>query len=121
MISGLSTFPLTARVSERGHLIIGGCDTVELAAEYGTPLYIFDEFSLRTKCQEFKTEFAQRYVDTAVIYASKAFLNGALANIFKEEGLGLDVVSAGELTIAESVAFQWIWSIYTVITSQQTK
>lgn len=105
MITRLSIFPLTAEVSERGHLIIGGCDTVELAAEYGTPLYLFDEFSLRTRCQEFKAEFGQRYAETTVIYASKAFLNRALAVILKEEGLGLDVVSAGELTIAESVAF----------------
>ena len=105
MIPRLSIFPLTAEVSERGHLIIGGCDTVELVAEYGTPLYLFDEFSLRNKCQEFKAEFGQRYADITVVYASKAFLNGAMAVIFKEEGLGLDVVSAGELTIAESVAF----------------
>ncbi len=101
----LSLFPLTAEVSDRGHLIIGGCDTLELAAEFGTPLYLFDEFSLRSKCAEFKTEFSQRYKDTAVIYACKAFINRALALIFKEEGLGLDVVSAGELGIAQSVDF----------------
>jgi len=105
MVLRLSIFPLTAEVNERGHLVIGGCDTVELAAEYGTPLYLFDEFSLRSKCQEFKTEFGQRYADTMAIYASKAFLNGALAVILKEEGMGLDIVSAGELAIAESVAF----------------
>ncbi len=101
----LSLFPLTAEVSEQGHLLVGGCDTVELAAEYGTPLYLFDEFSLRSKCREFKGEFGRRYADTTVLYASKAFLNGALAVILKEEGLGLDVVSAGELAIAESVDF----------------
>ena len=101
----LSLFPLTAKVSKQGHLVIGDCDTVALAAEYGTPLYLIDEFSLRSKCREFKNEFGQRYADTTVIYASKAFLNGALAVILKEEGLGLDVVSAGELAIAESVAF----------------
>jgi diaminopimelate decarboxylase len=105
MITKLSIFPLTAEASERGHLIIGGCDTVELADEYGTPLYLFDEFSLRARCQEFKAEFGQRYADTTVVYASKAFLNGALAAILREEGLGLDVVSAGELKIAQSVAF----------------
>ena len=86
-------------------MIIGGCDTVELAAEYGTPLYLFDEFTLHSKCQEFKAEFSQRYADTTVIYASKAFLNGALALILKDEGIGLDIVSAGELAIAESAAF----------------
>ncbi len=101
----LSLFPLTAEVSKQGHLIIGGCDTVELAAEFGTPLYLFDELSLRSKCAEFKAEFNQRYADTTVIYAGKAFINKALALMFKEEGLGVDVVSAGELGIAQSVSF----------------
>jgi len=105
MVNRLSLFPLTAEVSSQGHLIIGGCDTVELAAEFGTPLYLFDEFSLRSKCAEFKTEFGQRYADTTVIYACKAFINGALALILNEEGLGLDVVSAGELGIAQSAGF----------------
>jgi len=98
-------FPFTAEVNRQGHLIIGGCDTVELATEFGTPLYLFDELGLRSKCLEFKTEFSQRYTNTAVIYAAKAFINKALALIFKEEELGLDVVSAGELSIAQSVGF----------------
>jgi len=101
----LSLFPLSSKVSDEGHLIIGGCDTVELAAEFGTPLYLFDEFSLRSKCAEFKKEFAQHGLNTMVIYACKAFINRALALIFKEEGLGLDVVSPGELSIAQSVDF----------------
>jgi len=105
VLSRLSLLPLTAEVSNRGHLIIGGCDTVELAEEFGTPLYLFDEFSLRSKCREFKQEFGRRYTDTTVIYACKAFINKALALIFKEEELGLDVVSGGELGIAQSVGF----------------
>jgi len=105
MISRLSLFPLTAEVSDRGHLIIGGCDTVELADEFGTPLYLFDESDLRSKCAEFKDEFSRYYADTTVIYASKAFLNKALVLIFKEEGLGLDVASDGELSIAQSAGF----------------
>ncbi len=105
MMSRLSLFPPTADVNPRGHLIIGGCDTVELADEFGTPLYLFDEFGLRSKCAEFKAEFSRRYADTMVIYASKAFINKALALIFREEGLGLDVVSAGELSIAQSAGF----------------
>jgi len=103
-IPRLSLFPLTAEVSKNGHLVIGGCNTVELAAEFGTPLYLFDEFTLRSKCAEFKEEFGQRF-NTTVIYACKAFINRALAIIFKEEGLGLDMVSAGELNIAQSVDF----------------
>ena len=98
-------FPLTAEVNSQGHLIIGGCDSVEMAAEFGTPLYVFDEFSLRRKCAEFKEEFGQRYGDTTIIYACKAFINKALALILKEAGLGLDVVSADELSITRSVDF----------------
>jgi diaminopimelate decarboxylase len=101
----LTLFPLTAEVSKQGHLVIGGCDVVDLAEEFGTPLYLFDESTLRHKCREFKEEFGKYHPDTLVIYASKAFLNGALALIFKEEGLGLDVVSGGELSIAHSVDF----------------
>jgi len=104
-IPRLSLFPLTAEVNNQGHLLIGGCDSVELAAEFGTPLYVFDELSLRRKCAEFKEEFGQRYADTAVIYAGKAFINKALLLLLKEEGLGLDVVSAGELGIAREAGF----------------
>jgi diaminopimelate decarboxylase len=101
----LALFPLAAEVNNQGHLLIGGCNVVDLAEEFGTPLYLFDEFTLRHRCREFKDEFCKYYPDTLVIYASKAFLNRALALIFKEEGLGLDVVSGGELSIAHSVDF----------------
>ena len=105
MESRIKLFPARSAVNAKGHLVIGGGDTVELAAEFGTPLYLFDELSLRQKCAEFKQEFSRRYADSLVIYASKAFINKALARIFAEEGLGLDVVSAGELSIARSVDF----------------
>jgi diaminopimelate decarboxylase len=101
----LSIFPQTAKVDSSGHLIIGGCDTVKLADEYGTPLYIFDEVTLRGKCAEFCMEFGHRYADTLVIYACKAFVNRPLAAILEEEGLGLDVCSGGELAIARAIAF----------------
>jgi len=104
-LSKLSLFPLTKDIDSHGHLHIGGCDCVELVKKFGTPLYVFDEVTLHSKCQEFKTEFAKRYSNTLIIYASKAFLNQALATIFKEEGLGLDVVSGGELSVAQSVDF----------------
>jgi len=101
----LSLFPLTAEVNGDGHLAIGGCDAVELAAKFGTPLYVYDEFTLRSKCAEFKKEFGQRYPDIMIIYACKAFINKALVRILEEEGLGLDVVSGGELGIAHSAGF----------------
>jgi len=105
MMGRLSLFPLTTGVSDQGHLIIGGCDTIELATEFGTPLYLFDEFSLRSQCAEFQKEFGELYADFSVVYACKAFINKALLLLLQEEGLGLDVVSAGELSIARSVDF----------------
>ncbi len=100
----LSLFPQTALI-EGNHLFIGGCDVVELAALYGTPVYIFDEVTLRAKCAEFHYEFTSRYPNALIIYACKAFVNPALALLFKEAGLGMDVTSGGELSIARCVAF----------------
>ena len=97
--------PDTAGVNEKGRLTIGGCDVVELADGYGTPLYIFDESTLRRSCRDYTTEFGQRYPDVEVIYAAKASLNQALATVIKDEGLGLDVVSGGELSIARAIDF----------------
>jgi diaminopimelate decarboxylase len=105
MESRIELFPPESAVNDSGHLVIGGCDTVELAAEFGTPLYLFDELALRNKCAEFKREFGQRYADTTVLYSAKAFINKALARLFNEEGLGLDVVSAGEISIVRSAGF----------------
>ena len=104
-ISRLALFPFTAEVNQEGHLIVGGCDVVKMAEEFGTPLYVFDEFTLRRKCAEFKSEFGKRYRNTEIVYAGKAFINRALALLFHEEGLGLDVVSGGELSIARSAGF----------------
>ncbi|MBT9149074.1 MAG: diaminopimelate decarboxylase [Dehalococcoidia bacterium] len=97
--------PEAAAVNNEGHLIIGGCDVVGLVGEFGTPLYLFDEATLRHKCREYRREFSKRYSHTLVIYACKAFLNLALAQILMQEGLGLDVVSGGELHVARSVDF----------------
>jgi diaminopimelate decarboxylase len=104
-VTRLPLFPRTADINNRGCLTIGGCDTVELATNFGTPLYIFDEATLRSKCLEYRREFTQRYPNTLIIYACKAFTNTALALILEEEGLGLDVVSAGEISIASSADF----------------
>ena len=104
-IPRLALFPATAEVNQKGHLAIGGCDTVNLAADFGTPLYVFDEAGLRNKCREFKQEFGKRYAKTTVVYASKAFINKAFSQILKEEGIRLDAVSAGEFSIARAAGF----------------
>ncbi|MGD9889862.1 MAG: diaminopimelate decarboxylase [Dehalococcoidia bacterium] len=97
--------PSTATVNERGHLAIGGCDTVELAREYGTPLYVFDEQLLRDQARAFVGSFTRHNPDTMVAYASKAYIGLAVLKVMQEEGLGLDVVSGGELAIALAAGF----------------
>ncbi|MGG6295221.1 diaminopimelate decarboxylase [Leptolyngbya sp. AN02str] len=93
--------PLTARVNEHDHLEIGGCDVVTLVQQFGSPLYILDEETLRTACRQYRDAFRQHYPgESLVIYASKAWNCLAVCAIAASEGLGIDVVSAGELHTA---------------------
>ena len=101
----VSLFPFTAELDEKDHLVLGGCSAVDLASEFGTPLYVYDEETLRGMCREFTGAFTRSYADSKVVYASKAYVNPALARLMAEEGLGLDVVSGGELAVARSVDF----------------
>ena len=94
-----NVFPDTAQINSKGQLVIGGCNVLDLADQYGTSLYLLDEETLRGRCRSFVNEFQQRYPASQVVYASKAYINPALAKIFQEEGLGLDVVSGGELAL----------------------
>ena len=95
-------FPDTTDTNSAGHLTIGGCDAIDLVEQYGTPLYVLDETTLRSRCRQFVQAFSQRYANSQAVYASKAYINPALARIFAEEGLGLDVVSGGELAVAQA-------------------
>lgn len=104
-IALLKLFPRGATYNDKGHLVIGQYDCIQLAEQLGTPLYIFDENAIRYNCREFIREFNRLYENTEIIYASKAFLNKAIARILKEEGLGLDVVSGGEIFVASQVRF----------------
>ena len=79
-------FPDTTDTNSAGHLTIGGCDAVELVEQYGTPLYVLDESTLRSRCRQFAGAFAARYSNAQAVYASKAYINPALARIFAEEG-----------------------------------
>lgn len=97
--------PVTAEIAGDGHLSVGGCDLVDIAREWGTPLYVFDEETLRGQCRAFIQAFQSRYPNTAVAYAAKAYLGRAMAALVAQEGLDLDVVSGGELAIARSVNF----------------
>ena len=93
--------PLTAVINTSDRLEIGGCDVVELVQQYGSPLYILDEVSLRTACQQYRDALNQHYQGASqVLYASKAWSCLAVCAIVGSEGLGIDVVSAGEILTA---------------------
>ena len=83
----------------------GGVDCLGLAEKFGTPLYVFDTGIIKSRCRELRETFLERYDNTAVRYASKAFMIKEMARLIKSEGLGLDVVSAGELYTALKVNF----------------
>lgn len=97
--------PIGADVNPDGHLMIGGCDASALLAEFGSPLYVYDEATIRGMCQAFISEFRAQYLDTHISYSCKAFASPALARLLAEEGVGMDVVSGGELAVAEAAEF----------------
>ena len=90
----------TQKINAAGRLEISGCDTVELARQYGTPLYLMDETVIRERCRRYKQAFDERYPKNIICYAGKAFLTRAMCKIVEQEGLYLDVASAGELYTA---------------------
>lgn len=93
-------------INEKGHLCIGGQDTVELAAKYGTPLYVFDEDRIRERCRTYRQAMREAFGESArALYASKAASFRGMYRIIKEEGLGVDVVSSGEVYTALSAGF----------------
>ncbi len=95
----------TSEINEHGHLQIGGVDTVTLANDYGTPLYIYDVGLIRERARSFKQAFEKMGVRAQVAYASKAFSSIAMFQLVAEEGLSLDVVSGGELFTAIASGF----------------
>ena len=94
--------PVTYRVNDRGHMEVGGCDLVDLAREHGTPLYVYDQETVRRRAAEFVNAMNG---DGQVLYSAKAFYSPAFLRVVAEAGLGLDVVSAGELHAAQQAGF----------------
>lgn len=90
-----SLLPDTATVAADGSLSIGGCDVAAVAAEHGTPVFVYDEAHLRARCREAVAAFGRE----RVVYATKAFLCRAMARLAYDEGLLLDVASGGELHV----------------------
>jgi diaminopimelate decarboxylase len=104
-IEGSAVYPAGSRVNGRGHLEIGGCDAVELAAEFGTPAYVYAEDDMRARARAYREAFERRTDDFEVLYASKAFPCTAAYRLFAEEGLSVDVASGGELHMALRAGF----------------
>ncbi len=98
-------YPLGTRVNERGRLEIGGCDAVELAREFGTPVYVVAEDDLRARARVFVEALATRHRDYDVLFASKAFPCTAVYRLLADEGLACDVASGGELFLALRAGF----------------
>ncbi len=94
-----------AGINSLGHLTFAGVDTVELAKKYGTPLYLLDEDMIRTNCRTYKTALSAAFNKSLPLFASKALSCKRVYEIVESEGLGTDVVSAGELSIALKAGF----------------
>ncbi|MGI6269341.1 MAG: diaminopimelate decarboxylase [Candidatus Howiella sp.] len=92
-------------VNEKGHLTIGGADTVELAHAYGTPLYVLDEETIRDACRRFKASIDKNYGRGVPLYASKAFSCKEIYRVMESEGIDADVVSGGEIYTALAAGF----------------
>jgi diaminopimelate decarboxylase len=109
MVTGTSlsqVFPLGSRLNERGRLEVGGCDTIELAREFGTPAYVVAEDDLRTRARAFvRAGRDAPHRDFHVVFASKAFPCTAVLQLFAQEGLWCDVASGGELHLALNAGF----------------
>ena len=97
--------PITSKVNKKGHLVIGGCDTVELHKRYGTPLYVIDIATIKKQCRKYRKNFDFPDLKSEVIYASKAFTSIAMCQLVKEEGLSLDVSTGGEFYTAVESGF----------------
>jgi diaminopimelate decarboxylase len=97
--------PATSKVNSKGHLEIGGCDTVELARDFGTPLFIYDEETINMQSRYYVDAFNKLLPGSEVVYAGKAFMCLAICQLAHRNGLSLDVMSGGELYTAISAGF----------------
>jgi diaminopimelate decarboxylase len=98
-------YPAGTTTNSRGHLEIDGCDTVELASEFGTPAYLFSVRDMRDRARAYRAAFGGHTDDFEVLFASKALPVTAVYRLFAEEGLSVDVASGGELTMALAAGY----------------
>jgi diaminopimelate decarboxylase len=104
-VEGSPVYPAGAHVNEQGHLVVGGCDVVDVVAEFGTPAYIYAEDDIRARARAYMEAFAARTDDFEVLYASKAAPISAIYRLCADQGLSVDVASGGELYMALRAGF----------------
>lgn len=95
----------TSKINEKGNLSIGGVDTIDLAKEFRTPLYVMDQELIETTIDKMKSAFKSSRFNTRIAYAGKAFLTTGMAKLINSKELDLDVVSGGELYTAYKAGF----------------
>ena len=105
MVETSPVYPAGSRVNDRGHLVVGGCDVVDLAASSARPTYIYAEDEMRASADAYLDAFRARTDDFEVLYASKAAPITAIYRLLAEQGLSVDVASGGELHMALRAGF----------------
>jgi diaminopimelate decarboxylase len=93
-------WPASASRNDQGEITVGGVTVSNLASQYGTPLYVFDEADVRQRARDYVAAFTVSDIETSVHYAGKAFITTKIAQWVNQEGLGIDVASVGELEVA---------------------
>jgi len=104
-VTGSPAYPIGATVNVAGHVVVGGCDLVEVAREFGTPAYVYASDDIRARARAYLGALRARGVDSEVLYASKAAPFTAAYRVCREEGLSVDVASGGELHMALTAGF----------------
>ncbi len=105
-VTGSPAYPLGSVVNAAGHVVVGGCDLVEVAREFGTPAYVYAPDDIRARANAYRGALRARGVESEVLYASKAAPFTALYRVCREEGLSVDVASGGELHMALAAGFE---------------
>lgn len=103
--------PITTKINEKGNLSIGGCDLVELSEIYGTPLYVYDEATIRQICKDYRDAFSS-YKKVNMMFASKSFMTTAIAKLIHSEGFNFDLVSGGEIYTVKNAGIDLSKSLF---------
>ena len=103
--NGSELFPNNSFVNDKNNISINGVDLKDLAEEYGTPLYVYDEETIIGTIKDFQDSFTNEIEDSIISYSTKAFSNPYILNLLNNQNMSIDVVTGGELAVAKHVKF----------------